>query len=144
MKEIESRENFDPVDLIKSINPDMAAEQAVAQIEEFNRIELNRTKAPVVEARNELLRKAGYDPKDWIYYSNTLRLGDQSNEDMMRSLARPFPEEVEFLIVQGDFIGGVGGIPGVTSTWSVVRYKYNPDGFTAFIRVRPKQIEGGK
>ena len=132
----------DPLDLIRTINRQMSPEQAVGQVDELNRKEHNRTKTPVEEARRKLLQDHGYDPKDWTYYSNTLRLDGQNDEDMMRSLARNFPEGVEFLVIQGEFIGGVTGRPGIDSSWGVARYKYHPDGYTAFIRVRPKQLKG--
>lgn len=144
MKEIGVRvEDFDhPYDLIKSINPGIPPEQAVAQVEAFNKWEFNKTQVPVEEARNELLRRAGYNPKDWTFYSNTLRSEGQSDEDMLRSLARPFPDGIEFLVIQGEFLGGVSGTPGKGS-WGWARYKYYPNGYTAFIRARPKPLKGG-
>lgn len=133
----------DRLDLIRTINPHMSPEQAVAQVEELNRREFNRTKAPVKEARQQLLKDHGYDPNDWTYYSNTLRFDGQSDEEMMKWLSRNFPEGVEFLVIQGEFVGGVTGRPGIDSSWGVSRYKYHPDGYTAFIRVRPKQLNIG-
>jgi hypothetical protein len=135
--------NFEnPLDLIRTINRDMSPEQAVAQVEEFYRRESNRTTAPVETARRRLLRDCGYNPQDWTFYSNTSRLDSESDEDMMRRLARNFPEGVEFLVIQGEFIGGVTGKPGIDSSWGVARYKYSPDGYSVFIRVKPKQLKG--
>lgn len=118
----------------------MPPEQAVEQVEEFNRIKHNETKIPVEEARRQLLRNSGYNPEDWTFYSNTSRDVDQTDEEMMEELARNFPEGVEFLLIQGEFIGGVSGNPGTISIWGVARYIYNPKHHTAFIRVRPKQL----
>lgn len=127
-----------PNDLIRSINPQMPAEQVVAQIRLFNEMEYNETQAPVVDARRQLLEENGYDSDSWVFYSIADRLGGQSDQDLMEVFAKPFPSEIEFLVIQGAFFGGRIGTPGASG--SLKRYRHHPNAFTVFVRVRPKQL----
>jgi len=131
----------DPIDLIKTINKEMGADQVVENIQLYNELEHNSSQSPTEAARAELLRRSGYDPQDWVFYSNFLpHFGkEQPNEQDLEMLGRNFPPEVEFLIVQGAVLGGATGTPGQGS-WGWARYKYYPKEYSVFVRVK-KQIE---
>lgn len=141
MTEIEIPNFQDTRDLIRSINPEMSPEQVVAQIKEYNRLESSSTTSPTDHIRREFLKEHGYKPDNWTFYSNSSPFKGQTAEDMLKRLARPFPGEVEFLIIQGSFVGGITGTPGMGS-WGAARYKYSDSVYTAFVRVRPKQLSG--
>ena len=138
----------DPIQLIKEINPNMPPEQAVQNVRRFNKLEYNRSKKPVYQARDELLKKYGYKPNEWVYFTNHFPLDGKENVDEadLASLARPFPKGVEFLILPGGFVGGISGIPGTTSSWGVAQYKFREDDYTVYIRVAivPKALHRGK
>lgn len=131
--------------LIESITPSMPPEQAVAQVQLFNQIDKERdvVNLPLFEVRKKLLEEYGYNPSDWVFYSNDS--SSKSPEEKIAELAKPFPLGIEFLVLPGHFIGGVlyGETPTL-SIFGVAKNKYFSFGHSCFIRVKPKQITLGE
>lgn len=137
MTKLEIPHYDDPADLIRTINPGMSAEQALAQVQEYYKREYNPSQLPTQQARKKRLEESGYNPNEWTFFSNIVRLDGQNDDDVMRFTAKNFPEDIEFLLIQGEFIGGI------MSNGSGAKYIYNPspNDFSAFIRIRPKQLQ---
>jgi hypothetical protein len=131
-----------PHDLIKGINPAITPEEAVERVRLFNESEFNETQRPVVEARAELVRRAGNNPEDWVFYSHSYPLGKgtEHREEELKRIAEPFPDGVEFLMVNGGVLGGFHGELG-SGFWSVAKYMYLEDCWSVFIRVK-KRLPG--
>lgn len=98
-------------------------------------------KAAQLEAAYRLLDESGYNRDDWVYLSLAYpETPDQEGvETVIRSWKKHIPEGIEFLALQGGFLGGVSHDTerGVHS-W--IQPCYMPDNFTLFIRVKPLQL----
>lgn len=130
----------DPSKLIADIHPGMAAEKVIENICLYHQLMDGPTHLPMQEEREKQLEQSGYIPEDWVYYSNTSPLnGEAMTGTDFESLGRNFPGDVEFLVIQGAWWGGVTWIPGVESG-GASRYRYYPDNFTVYVRVRPKLL----
>ena len=133
----------DKADLIRTINPEMSPEQAVANVSLFNELEFNKTQIPVMEKRDEQLRNAGYEPNEWVYYECSVPINkDRTAEEQMKSYSRYFPKGVEFLMIQGAYTGGViEASSRAFKAFSASEYGFSATRYTTFIRVRPNLIK---
>lgn len=121
--------------LLESINPQMDPETAVDNVRRFNALQYNPSQAAIYGAWAKLLSDCGYDPDEWVFFTNTKA---DPEEDFTKEHGE-FPEEVELIFLQGAFIGGVKGNPD-DGLWNVSRYTYFHNWYSVFIRVKQRQL----
>jgi hypothetical protein len=120
----------DPDDLIREINPDMSLDEAVWRVQLYNQRVTDGTNTAVFEAIKKMLTDFDYNPEEWVYFSNM-----QSPEEAEKHFAEHFPRGVDYLALPGQYIGGITG--GAVS-FGLAKHTYHNNGYTTFIRVRPK------
>lgn len=124
------------VELIREIKRDMSPREVIERVSAFNQVEFNLSLIPTIIARRELLKKCGYIPTEWTFYSNWGLLAHQTPNGMLRTLKRNFPTGIEFLAIQGAYVGGMSGI-GDGGPGGVSRYNFDSETYSVFIREKP-------
>lgn len=129
----------DKSNLLTELNSQMSPEEVVARIQKFNRLDFNPTHSPVIEKQNEMLIEAGYDPDDWTFYSNDSHWNKEitHEEQIENHFKAYFPAGVEYLAIKGQCVGGAYSDTLVSA---LVQYRFVEDGYSVFVRVRPKTL----
>ncbi len=130
----------DPDNLIREIHEKMSPEQVIENIRLYHELEHNSSRNPTDAARIELLKRSGYEPKDWLYFTNFVPIYGEKvpNDKDLEMLGSSFPPEIEFLILQGAVIGGMSNPR--SNSFHGAKYIFHENEYSVFVRVR-KQLK---
>ena len=92
-------------ELLESINPSLDADQVIELIRIYNEQESVRYKEELSARREALLRDNDKNPEDWTFFTNHLKIrgGAEFTEEDLSEMAKPFPSDIEFLVLPGAF-----------------------------------------
>ncbi len=101
----EASEFMDALRLEHTTTPETDPDEALKRIDRVVKyIDLSRD--PIVtKARQEMLRRAGYNPDEWKSYMSVMQPKDRNkgftDEDMQKQFGR-YPKALEFIVIQGE------------------------------------------
>lgn len=144
----EASEYMAAIRLEHTTTPDTDPDEALKRIDRVVKyIELSEDPL-ITQARQEMLRRVGYNPDEWISYRNVKQPKDRNkgftDEDMQEQFGR-YPKELEFIVVQGE-PRKTDQYPDYLTGKLPPPYMLAEDVWVGFIRKRPEntQIESPK
>lgn len=128
-------------DLIKAINPDMNPVEVLARLVLHTKVGYSGIPDEVERGRRQLILNAGYEPDDWVWYTNDFILDNQTYDDMVQQVRKPFPQGIDFLVVPGAMIGGGTTSSSFQTENGTIEMQgfamtvYRPTQYTVFVRL---------
>ena len=95
----------------------------------------------VILGRRQLIMTAGYNPDEWIWFSNDFVGEQETYAEMVNNYTKNFPKGIDFLVTPGNILGGlnkgntfdVGG--GTVTMGGFASISVRPNGYTIFLKL---------